>query len=378
MAAYQKLVTISGAAGAGVNYPVLLKVGESSGATGSHFNLGTATAMFPSAQGDPGDIKFRDASGNDLSSWVEQVTGTTPNRVAWIWVKVTADLGTSQQVQCVYNLGVATASNGFAVFDLFDDFSGSSLNVAKWSQTAGTGGAAVSSGEFSLTTTGGARAITSTAQFGDGQEVMGLVNPPTTTQSYVGLFGFGTGSATIGVQNDWDSTASSEWVVAGGKTQLASRYQSTYYRMQVRRAGGAASLWVNGAQVISTASGASTAAAAVNLMNVYDSGTVGKVRWIAVKKFQATEPAFSAAGAETTASGVVISGNVKDATNANAARTVYVYREDSGALIGSVVSNATTGNYSFTAAYSGKHTLIFYPASGESLPALVLSGVVPA
>lgn len=72
-----------------------------------------------------------------------------------------------------------------------------------------------------------------------------------------------------------------------------------------------------------------------------------------------------------------LSGNVKDATGSNAARLVYAFREDTGALVGSATSNATTGNYSIATEYSGAHTLVFYPAAGESLPAIVHRGVVP-
>lgn len=72
-----------------------------------------------------------------------------------------------------------------------------------------------------------------------------------------------------------------------------------------------------------------------------------------------------------------LSGNVKNAANANAARVVKVYRESTGALVGSATSDATTGNYSITTPTNDAHTITAYPASGESLPALVLSGVIP-
>lgn len=72
-----------------------------------------------------------------------------------------------------------------------------------------------------------------------------------------------------------------------------------------------------------------------------------------------------------------LSGNVKDASGANAARLVRAYREDTGAFVAETTSNGTTGNYSIGTAYTGAHTLVFYPAGGESLPALVLRGVMP-
>lgn len=70
-------------------------------------------------------------------------------------------------------------------------------------------------------------------------------------------------------------------------------------------------------------------------------------------------------------------GNVKDAAAANAARTVRAYREDTAALVGSAVSDATTGTYTINAPIIGPHTLNAYPAAGENLPALTLRGVIP-
>lgn len=72
-----------------------------------------------------------------------------------------------------------------------------------------------------------------------------------------------------------------------------------------------------------------------------------------------------------------ISGNVKDANGANAARTVRLYREDTGALVASGVSDASTGNYSINSPYASTHTVEALPAAGELLNALVYSGVMP-
>ena len=49
-----------------------------------------------------------------------------------------------------------------------------------------------------------------------------------------------------------------------------------------------------------------------------------------------------------------ISGNVKDASGANAARTVRIYRRSDGMYIGSTTSDPTTGNYSFDSFYGGE------------------------
>lgn len=91
--------------------------------------------------------------------------------------------------------------------------------------------------------------------------------------------------------------------------------------------------------------------------------------------FAYTPPAGFAAGFGPALS--VLTGNVKDATGTNAARLVRAYREDTGALVGQATSNASTGMYEI-ASTGTPHTLVFYPAVGETtLPALVLRGVMP-
>lgn len=72
-----------------------------------------------------------------------------------------------------------------------------------------------------------------------------------------------------------------------------------------------------------------------------------------------------------------LSGTVRDATNALAARKVAAYREDTNALVGTTTSDATTGVYSIETPADTAHTLVFYPALGESLNALVRRGVLP-
>lgn len=74
-----------------------------------------------------------------------------------------------------------------------------------------------------------------------------------------------------------------------------------------------------------------------------------------------------------------ISGNVKDAAGANAARVVRAYRRDTGALAGSATSDAGTGNYALTTEYEGEHTLVFLDDdAGTAYNALALDRVTGA
>jgi len=127
---YRKLITISGSSGAGAGYQVLLKVGESSGASGAHFHIEGHSANFPA------DIRFTDDDETTLlSHWLEKIEGSAPNRVAYFWVKVNDNLDSSRNIFIYYgNSSASSASNGDATFLLFDDFN-SGFNDAKWART---------------------------------------------------------------------------------------------------------------------------------------------------------------------------------------------------------------------------------------------------
>lgn len=74
---------------------------------------------------------------------------------------------------------------------------------------------------------------------------------------------------------------------------------------------------------------------------------------------------------------LALSGLVKNAADAPAARLVRALREDTGVAVGYATSDASTGAYSIPTTHEGAHTLIAYPAAGENLPALTLRGVIP-
>ncbi|MDP3012651.1 MAG: DUF2341 domain-containing protein, partial [Candidatus Subteraquimicrobiales bacterium] len=144
---YRKSIPISGSTGAGTGYQVRVRVGESSatGTLGTDVDIrvdGRSTAT----SGIFNDVRFTDSTGTaagELSHWRESVTGTTPNRIATYWVKVTADLGTAQSIHIYYGNASAVAStynSGTNTFMFFDDFEtyavGSQINGQNgWTST---------------------------------------------------------------------------------------------------------------------------------------------------------------------------------------------------------------------------------------------------
>lgn len=286
-----KLLTFNGATNAGTDYQVLLRVGESSGASGSDFFI--TTSNFPTAT-SLGDVTFVSATNQTYPAWVEQVTGTAPNRTAWIWVKVLADLSSSQSFYIKYGSGQTQQTpNGNDVFLLFDDFSGSSLDTGKWS-TQRPANTSLSSGELS-TTGGGAEAwVRSASTFGDHTELVGRVYPANTALHYVGLWGF---VNSYGFLNRWENQSVSGVWVGSTNNDLAAKFASTYYRMQIRRSGGNGSLIIDGV-LRDSRTGVSTDNQTVVISQTYDNGSLHKVDWVGVKKYRTTEPSFSSASAE--------------------------------------------------------------------------------
>ncbi|KKL05206.1 hypothetical protein LCGC14_2608360, partial [marine sediment metagenome] len=147
---YRKKVTITGQSGAGTNYQVLFKVGETSGATGEDFDLEGNSTSFPTGKDVGGDLRFTAADGTTLLDfWVEKITGTTPNILAYIWVEVSADLGSNQDIYCYYgNAGASDYSDGDDTFVFYSGFDGGSIDTAKWNTALQVGTWSISAGRL--------------------------------------------------------------------------------------------------------------------------------------------------------------------------------------------------------------------------------------
>jgi len=81
------------------------------------------------ARSDGGDLRFFNINGVELSYWIEQ---WDTEGSSYVWVKI-PNAGTNEITMKYGNSGANNKSNGNKVFDFFDDFSGTSLNVKKWS-----------------------------------------------------------------------------------------------------------------------------------------------------------------------------------------------------------------------------------------------------
>lgn len=130
----RRQITVRAVPGAGTDYQICLRIAENLTTEAAHLSLLGQSALFPTDKNDSGDIRFTTSDGQTLCPlWVERVTGTSPNRVATVWVKVPVSLETDQVLYCYFgNAGASNVSSGTDVFLVFDDFDGGSLDTNLW------------------------------------------------------------------------------------------------------------------------------------------------------------------------------------------------------------------------------------------------------
>jgi len=120
--AYRKAIVIAHTDdGEQTNYQLRLLVGESSGATGEDVDCASH------CQADFDDLRFTASDGTTICDyWIESITGTTPNQLATVWVKVSVAAHPDDTTIYMYygNAGASAASSGADTFGAgnFDNF----------------------------------------------------------------------------------------------------------------------------------------------------------------------------------------------------------------------------------------------------------------
>jgi hypothetical protein len=145
---YRKQIDITGQAGAGTGYQILFSVGDTSG--GDFDTEGHCTNF-------PYDITWTASDEvTEHPKWIENSTDP-----AQIWVNVSANLNTSQDIYVYYG-GEDKADDGDSVFEFFDDFD---IDISKWA--GDTAYASIASGILSLTNSPDHKIYTASQYSGD-------------------------------------------------------------------------------------------------------------------------------------------------------------------------------------------------------------------
>lgn len=116
---YRKSIIFTRASGQVSNYPVKVTIGETT----------TCNAL---CQSTFSDLRFTNFAGTLLDYWIEDISGTSPNQTATIWIELDTISTSGSTFYMYYGNPSATAySNGTNTFSLFDDFSSTTLNT-RW------------------------------------------------------------------------------------------------------------------------------------------------------------------------------------------------------------------------------------------------------
>ena len=296
---YRKKITIQGQSGAGTDYQVLLKVGESSGASGCDFHVEGHSANFPSDKNQSGDLRFTKSDGTTLLKfWVEKVEGTSPNRVAYCWVKIADNLDNNVDIYCYYGNSDATnISNGDDTFLLFDDFNGSNLDTNKWNEL-NSGPLSFSNSIMSIKsdTENTSHDIYSKDTFSYGHCLRGRVAIKQKT-----CFALENSNHTEGVLEWYD--VNDNWnfgVRTGGSLNFDSLGNAdigAWHVDEIIYKSGEGKLRRDGVDKATKTSGVPTVALPANSRSWSSTNEI-QVDWIAVRKYISPEPSFSLVGNE--------------------------------------------------------------------------------
>ncbi len=302
---YRKSLPINAGVSAGTDYQIQVRVGESSGATGYDLHVEGHALNFPN------DVRFTDSDGTtNLGHWLESITGTTPNRTATYWVKVNANLNSTQSILAYYSKSADTsASNGDNTFSFFDDFPGAAIDTSKWIIDNASGWS-VTGGELRGQNNNGR--IRSVAPFSSG--VILETKYRSVTQAAGGnmALGFYTSASTnFGWLNQAGADyyrSNSSWVNIGNVCNLPViariTAKSTTVDFYVYRQDTGA-VWQNKPNITNTVSNEQIA-----LGTRYDNGWTGYTYdaywdWVRVRKYATTTPTLAAAGTEQIAAPIV-------------------------------------------------------------------------
>jgi hypothetical protein len=301
---YRKSITLSRASGAVTNYQMKLLVGESSGASGEDVDCNSHCAT------DFDDLRFTTSDETTLLDyWIESVSGTTPNQLATVWIEFNS-IGTGATTFYMYygNSGASAATSGTNTFPFFDNFPTDSLNTDLWSDDSGAGcDATISSGILTCKDNNGnwsivkaktgfgntyaIRAYLNSLHYGSQSyhETMGFYNSNNTSQEHIALAYSGSYVAKYG--NYIDVTHNSYSAISGytANTWAVFDIKRNSTTNVVYMADNANSVTINTNLVSGT------------LYPLLASGNTNakiQAKWVLVRQFLGTEPAWGSWGSE--------------------------------------------------------------------------------
>lgn len=295
---YWKVISITGQAGSGTDYQVELEIGDSAG---GNFHLEGHCDVFPQ------DIRITDDDGTTLlDHFVEDLTADP----IVVYVEVKDDLDSNQDIRVYYGKsGESTASDIDATMVFGDDFADNSIDGAKWSTIVGS--ISETGGELVITRTGGTDA--------DIRTIPSFL-PGHTFRARLKVNGGGSNIQQFGLSNrttniNWVSCDDGAWYYASTPSSLHSYTNNetvvtsnnntrpnngVYHIYDINWLSAQVKFYKDGALLQThTTNIPDEACYSGGKARSFD-GSVLTYDWIAIRKYNSPEPAFSSAGAEQT------------------------------------------------------------------------------
>lgn len=298
---YRKKITLTGKTGAGTNYQVKLLVGESSGATGENFDVENKSASFPSAENVSGDLRFTSSDGTTLLDfWVETVSGSTPNRLATVWVEVSADLGSNQDIYCYYGGTTTNVSNGINTFPVFEKFLDDPFS-SRWSLETASSWIYDSTNDYIYQ-----NGSSYNGKYVKKNSINILHGYSTRFKFRATRWGFNhtfyidaNNSYSFLLHNDFDNLRVYRNGSLIGSSSSFAFAQGTDYTVEWALTNGKIHAWCNGTKYLDGVTDSSPLSGNAEFRFVADSNTNDpRLYWVITRKFVDTEPSYNTAGSE--------------------------------------------------------------------------------
>lgn len=217
------------------NYHITIDVYRSSG-TNSDNDVYVGT----NCQNDYDDIRFTDSSDNLLDYWIQD--GYTSS-AATIWIEYpTLTTGNNTLYMYYGNAGASAYTNGLNTFQLYDHFTGTSLNASQWSYSeidggSGSGSVSVSGSILTLTAheSWSGALVDSISTFAPNMSVKFYMYPTPTAGWGAGSerrYGFGDDTGDYAIFSL--TTTSIELTVSGGNATGISYSPSNYGKYNIK------------------------------------------------------------------------------------------------------------------------------------------------
>ena len=278
-----------------------LTVKENSGKTLTDYQVLVELnpSNFPAnAKSDGSDLRFEDASGKELSYWIEEWNAGAKRAKIWVRVPFIPANGEAKIKMYYGNPSASAVSDGDKVFEFFDDFEGTSLETSKWIEAYAGGTYSVSSGMLNMHGIAGGDEIIACTDGWSPPIIMRYKSYTSRTDSHDAIIGFY--YTNIGIAGDWQGAKGNAFAiyykrnhaVVGDGTNYAQRnldISDAWHTFEMRRTGSVTEFYID--DIYQTTLDQDVIG--IRYPRFFARNTHLKIDWIFIRKYASIEPTLT-------------------------------------------------------------------------------------